>query len=100
MYGSPLDTPSTSKMYDTQNKQEDGQIYAQSNETNSAIKTVMEEWYKTNIEDSGYGNVVADSIFCNDRSTPGKEVTGYSYDTGLGYGQNKTAFGAPARLGS
>ena len=70
---------------------------AQRNETDSPIKTKVDEWYKTNIVDTGYGNYVADSIFCNDRSTPGKSVTGWSSDTGLGYGTNKTGYGATAR---
>ena len=70
---------------------------AQRNETDSPIKTKVDEWYKTNIVDTGYGNYVADSIFCNDRSTPGKSATGWSSDTGLGYGSNITAYGATAR---
>ncbi len=72
---------------------------AQRNETDSSIKTKVDEWYKTNIVDTGYGNYVADSIFCNDRSTPGKSATGWSSDTGLGYGSNVTAYGATARVG-
>ena len=63
---------------------------AQRNETDSEIKIKVDEWYKTNIVDTGYGNFVADSIFCNDRSIPGKAETGWSSDTGLGYGTNKT----------
>ncbi len=70
---------------------------AQRNETDSDIKTKVEEWYKKNIEDKGYGNYVADSIFCNDRSTPGKSATGLPNDTGLGYGKNITVYGAAAR---
>lgn len=42
---------------------------------------------------------MADTIFCNDRSTPGRTATGWSEDTGLGYNNNSTAFGAYARLG-
>ncbi len=70
---------------------------AQRNETDSEIKIKVDEWYKTNIVDTGYGNFVADSIFCNDRSIPGKAETGWSSDTGLGYGTNKTGFGASSR---
>ncbi len=72
---------------------------AQRNETDSPIKTKVDEWYKTNIVDTGYGTYVADSIFCNDRSTPGRSATGWSIDTGLGYGSNATAYGAYARSG-
>ncbi len=71
---------------------------AQTNTADSDIKGVVDAWYKTNIADKGYGNAVSDTIFCNDRSTPGKEVTGWSDDTGLGYGKNATAYGAKARI--
>ncbi len=71
---------------------------AQRNETDSEIKTRVDEWYKTNIVDTGYGNYVADSIFCNDRSTPGKSETGLTDDTGLGFGRNITAFGVTVRV--
>jgi len=72
---------------------------AQRNETNSEIKTATDNWYKTNIVDTGYSDYVADKIFCNDRSTPGKNETGLSVDTGLGYGNNATGYGAIAREG-
>ncbi len=72
---------------------------AQTNETNSDVKTAVDMWYKENIVDTGYGTNVVDSIFCNDRSTPGKDVTGLSFDTGLGYGGNRTAYGAYVRTG-
>ncbi len=72
---------------------------AQTNTANSDIKTVVDEWYKTNIQDKGYGQYVSDTLFCNDRSTPGKDETGYSGDTGLGYTKNATAYGGYARLG-
>ncbi len=72
---------------------------AQKNETSSDIKMATEEWYKTNIVDTGYGKYVADRIFCNDRSTPGIDETKYTNDTGLGYGANATAYGTTARIG-
>ncbi len=70
---------------------------AQTNETNSDIKTLVDSWYKTNIVDKNLGDKVADVVFCNDRTTPGKAATGWSSDTGLGYGSNYTAYGATAR---
>ncbi len=70
---------------------------AQRNETDSEIKIKVDEWYKENIVDTGYGNYVADVIFCNDRSTPGEIGTGFIGDTGLGYGNNITVYGAYAR---
>ena len=39
-----------------------------SNDNDSNIKTKLESWYKTNIEDAGYSSYIADSGFCNDRS--------------------------------
>ena len=73
---------------------------AQTNTVDSDIKKVVDEWYKINIEDAGYGSAVSDTLFCNDRSTPGKNLTGIDYDTGLGYGLHGTIFGAHVRLGS
>ena len=86
MYGPAGTTASTSKEQ------------AQTNIVDSTIKGVVDAWYKANIADKGYGNAVSDTLFCNDRSTPRKEVTGWSSDTGLGYGNNYTAYGAYARM--
>ena len=71
---------------------------AQTNTVDSDIKKVVDEWYKINIEDAGYGNAVSDTIFCNDRSTPGKTTTLWISDTGLGYGVEVTAYGALGRF--
>ncbi len=87
MFGGANGTASTSK------------AGAQANETNSEAKTAVDTWYKENIVDTGYGNNVVDAIFCNDRSTSGQTTTGWTEDTGLGYGNNYTAFGATARVG-
>ncbi len=87
MYGGAQGEASTSK------------AGAQANETNSEAKIAVDTWYKENIVDTGYGSNVVDMIFCNDRSTPGKATTGYSIDTGLGYGTNVTGYGAMARTG-
>ncbi len=70
---------------------------AQTNETSSSLKTLLDSWYKTNIVDNNLEDKVADMLYCNDRSTPGKTITGLNTDTGLGYGQNLTAYGATAR---
>ena len=85
MYGPTGTTASTSK------------VQAQTNTADSTIKGVVDAWYKTNIVDKGYGNAVSDTLFCNDRSTPGKTTTGWSSDTGLGYGSHATGYGATAR---
>ncbi len=86
MYGPAGTTKSTSKEQ------------AQTNIADSTIKGVVDAWYKTNIEDKGYGNAVSDTLFCNDRSTPGKEVTEWNFGTELGYGENNTAYGAFGRF--
>ena len=70
---------------------------AKNNETNSDLKSLVDSWYKTNIVDKNLDERVADSIFCNDRTTPGKEETGWTNDTGLGYGNKYVAYGATAR---
>ncbi len=71
---------------------------AQSNTESSTIKINLEKWYVDNIKNKGLDQYVADSIFCNDRSIPGKEITGWVDDTGLGYGTNITAYGAFGRF--
>jgi len=86
MYGGATGSASTSKEQ------------AQRNETNSEIKTAVDAWYKSNLVDTGYSNYVHDAIFCNDRSIPGKSVTKWTRDTGLGYGQNVTGYGASGRF--
>ena len=68
---------------------------AQTNTTNSTMKTYLDTWYQENILATGNAKYVSDTLFCNDRSTV---ETPSSYgatinDTGLGYGQNITAFG-------
>ncbi len=73
-------------------------IQAQTNAESSQTKNKLDEWYIMNIKNTSFDNYVADAIFCNDRSTPGKNSTGWSSDTGLGYGQNITGYGAISRL--
>ena len=38
------------------------------NINDSTIKTVVDNWYKTNIEEAGYASYISDTLFCNDRS--------------------------------
>ena len=61
---------------------------ATSNTYDSHIKTVVDNWYKTNILDAGYSDKVADVIYCNDRSI----------SSGTGYGTNVTYYGAYQRI--
>ena len=55
---------------------------AQTNNTNSTIKTTIDTWYKNNL--TAYTSKLADETFCNDRSiTSG---TGYKIDSTTFYG--------------
>ena len=62
---------------------------AQENVNDSIIKEVLDNWYKTNIEDSEYSSYVSDTLFCNDRSIPEYQ---YNYYTNLGFGTEKTNY--------
>ena len=61
---------------------------AHSNTYSSTIKKTVDDWYKTNIQDAGYSDKVADVIYCNDRSL-------YS---GNGYGTNETIYMSGNRI--
>ncbi len=52
------------------------------NETNSSIKSVVDDWYKTNIVDRDYDRYVSDTLFCNDRTLD--ESTGNTVGYGVG----------------
>ena len=63
---------------------------AHANTNNSAIKTTIDNWYKTNIVNKGYSDKVEeDAIYCNDRSISIITSSGYN---NLGYGTNKTKY--------
>ena len=65
------------------------------NTNDSTIKTVVDNWYKTNIEEAGYNSYISDTLFCNDRSLlPEEEFTldEFGTYTQLGYGQNNTNY--------
>ena len=72
---------------------------AHANTNKSTILTNLESWYN-NL--TAYESVIADTVWCNDKTN----VTDTSYDpwsydgnaTGLGYGTNKTYYGATKRL--
>ena len=72
---------------------------AHANTNKSTILTNLEAWYdKNNLKD--YEKVIADTIWCNDKTN----VTDTTYDpygwnpNGLGYGTNITYYGATQRL--
>ena len=70
------------------------------NTNKSTILTNLETWYNNNLKI--YESVIADTVWCNDKTN----VTDTSYNpwsyggnaTGLGYGTNKTYYGATQRL--
>ena len=70
------------------------------NTNKSTILTNLETWYTNNLRD--YADKIADTVWCNDKSI----VTDTTYNpwsdggnaTGLGYGTNKTYYGATQRL--
>ena len=55
------------------------------NINDSTIKTVIDNWYKTNIEEAGYASYISDTLFCNDRSFA-------SNNTGTGAGTSTTYY--------
>ena len=57
---------------------------AQTNNTNSAIKTTIDNWYKNNL--TAYTSKLADETFCNDRSI--SSGTGYKTDSHTFYGSH------------
>ena len=60
------------------------------NINDSTIKTANDAWYKTNIQDKGYGDYVADAIYCSDRQVVSFPEMGL---TGNGTGTQATAYG-------
>ena len=69
------------------------------NTNKSTILTNLETWYNNNL--TAYESVIDNSVWCNDKTN----VTDTTYDpwgydnvTGLGYGPNKTYYGATQRL--
>ncbi len=55
------------------------------NTNDSTIKTYLDNWYKTNIEDKGLSSYISDTLFCNDRSFA-------SLNTGSGTGEDPTYY--------
>ena len=71
---------------------------AHANTNNSTILTNLETWYTNNLKT--YADAIADTVWCNDKTN----VTDTTYDpwsltpNGLGFGTNKTYYGATQRL--
>ena len=62
----------------------------------SPILTNLETWYTNNL--ASYESKLADTIWCNDKSTFSTFTSGSTYGTGLGYGTNNTGYGAYNRI--
>lgn len=68
---------------------------AHSNDTNSTIKTKLENWYSLNILGTRYESYVHDTLFCNDRQLE-EDIGGLV--TGPGYGDVDTNYAVRYRL--
>ena len=69
------------------------------NTNSSTILTNLETWYTNNLKT--YESVIDDIVWCNDKTNvtdTSYNPTGYDNLTGLGYGANKTYYGATQRL--
>ena len=77
------DNASVGYMYGTTGASTYNETHANTND--STIKTVVDNWYKTNIEDAGYASYISDALFCNDRSFA-------SNNTGTGAGTSTTYY--------
>ena len=69
---------------------------AHANTNKSTILNNLESWYKNNLE--SYENKLADTIWCNDKSTFTTYTSGSTWGTGLGYGTKQTGYGAFNRI--
>ncbi len=58
-------------------------VVATYNETSTNVKTVLDNWYQTNISDKSFESQVVNNLFCNDRQLE-SEVGGVA--TGPGHG--------------
>ena len=64
------------------------------NTNNSTIKTAVDNWYKTNIADKGYGSYISNAVgFCGDRSLPAGVWD--TSDSGDGISNNKYSYFGP-----
>lgn len=71
---------------------------AQTNETNSDMKNILETWYENVFANTTYEQYISDEIFCNDRSTAEVANTWVSNDTALGYSNYITYYGSQKRI--
>ena len=69
---------------------------AHANTNKSDILKNLETWYTNNL--AAYESKLADTIWCNDKSTFTTFTSGSTYGTGLGHGTNQTGYGAYNRI--
>ena len=73
-----------------------GYASTHANINKSTILNNLETWYTNNLE--LYEDKLADTIWCNDKSTFTTYTSGGSYGIGLGHGTNRTGYGAYNRI--
>ena len=68
------------------------------NTNKSTIITNLETWYNNNLKT--YEKVIADTVWCNDKTVTDKTYNPWNWSNvnGLGYGTNVTIYGATQRL--
>ena len=68
------------------------------NTNKSTILTNLETWYNNNLKT--YEKVIADTVWCNDKTVTDKTYNPWNWSNvnGLGYGTNVTIYGATQRL--
>ena len=68
------------------------------NTNKSTILTNLETWYNNNLKT--YEKVIADTVWCNDKTVIDKTYNPWNWSNvnGLGYGTNVTIYGATQRL--
>ena len=81
-------------MYGTADSNDYASTHANINK--STILNALETWYANNL--ASYESKLADTIWCNDKSTVTTLPDGTAYGTGLGYKRNKTGYGAFNRI--
>ncbi len=81
-------------MYGTAGASDYASTHANTNK--STILTNLETWYTNNL--ASYEDKLADTIWCNDKSTFTKYTSGTEYGNGLGYKMNTTGYGTYNRI--
>ena len=71
---------------------------ATTNTYNSTIKTYIDSWYETNIEEAGYSDYLADVIYCNDRDVDEEHSSEIFGGSNFGYGAFQTIYSPSSRV--